>query len=557
MENDDSDVLSEELKARRDKIHAMLHAGDDLEEHLTSIVKSRKFTITGDSSHMSVKFILGLAENIDKARTYDWQSPTVNEDEFLRNIMGMLPQKFMTFGDTSAAIAGTAAVTFDSTRDYKCYDCAKPIRLTLKGSHIHLDCETVCENNADFYVDIDFPTGEVVYGDWPDRFSEIRDEGYIDDCDDGESINYIKGQRQRTEGYAKQGIFHLSVGNSSPTWYYNEMTAEIVIGSKGYDEETDEPIIPAGYKKMGYFCTDLWWVTMLDRSRYDEMISKLPKKRTKKYYNCKVETAHIKPGRYRFFLVPANGPDDDYTRVFAEAQYLGPCGEVPKVKHISEGRVILTPRQMVIRSAARYPALYSGQFEEVRFKVMDQIFNVLGNGIRSKSEFLAHISVPTGTVISNEMPPENAEKTKWDKMYVRTPYPNFQKKYSLVGEVPLENIRTDWLEEMEWFYMECQKFFAGENVNHYPYAFPSSNTGASTVKEWTEIAERRTAEAKSPEEFQKAWVRDYESEYHGDIEDFLTRRWAKKLSEIETFITGTIDLLHGELTNRKVPSILP
>lgn len=552
-------LASLNTEAGQDKFLESMRAASEVEKYVIALVKERKFTITGDDSHLSVRCIIDRAAKIDQPRKYDFQDEDVNEKDFLRSITGMLPDGFSglrhTAEDLRNAIAGTTSVTF-TARDQKCYDCAKPLRLTLCGTNLHLDCETACENNSTFSVEIDFPTGEVVFADWPFLFNELKNEGWLDDGDDdgSESINYIKGQRQRSDVFARQGIYHHSVGNSCPTFYYNETTSEIRIGGGSYDEETDETTNPEGFTDKGSFCTDLWWVTMLDRSRYDEMVSKLPEKPSRKEMKkaLKDGIATIKPGRYRFTAVPmTSDEDEDYGRVYATAEYLGPCGEVPKVRHVSEGRIRLTPRQYVIRQVKRYAILYPGTFDEARFAVMDQTFNVLGNGIRNKGEFFQHISVPEGTEISDEFMGTERTPRNGIEDYIRAPYPNFRREYCLLRDMSITEIPTDWLEEMAWFYGECQQFFASDNAGHYHNAYPSLRKDTrNTVEEWQKIADRRQGEAKTPEEFQKSWVHDYGHEYHGDISDFLTRRWNADKVKIHEFITWILAEIHAELTKR-------
>lgn len=526
----------------------------NLAEHIEGIIKRREFTVSGDKSHISVRHILEQAENIDKPKKYKFQADDVNEADFINSIQRSIPLLGLlydyTVEDYDAYIAGTKAITLTG-ESAQCYDCAKNLRITLDGKHIHLDCEDACENNGEFYVDIDFPTGVVVFADWPDRFSEIENEGYLPTRGEGCSVSFLKGQRQSSESYASQGILHLSVGNTCPSWYYNESTNAIVIGAEDYDEEKDEFVVPEGFKSMGRFCTDLWWVTMLDMSRYEELLSKVPEERNKEYYEKDVETATIKPGRYRFHTVPADDVNDDYARVFAKAQYLGPCDEIPKVKSVLDGRIMLTPHQLVVQQAKRYPTLYSGQTEEVRFSVMDHIFNVIGNGISSKGEFLSYISVPAGTEISDEMPPESEEKSKWDKDYVRAPYPNFKEQFSLVHrDVRLEDIPDEWLEEAIWFYAECRKFFDGPNANHYHGAYPHAKPRPWDAESWAKAMEERRVKTKTEEEFFALVTKDYECEFRGDLDDFLVRRWAKEKARITKFITETINMLLMELTRR-------
>lgn len=546
-----------EAEGGNDHYLKMSRASKKLKAHVIGLIKARQFTATGDESHLSVSSVLAQAANIDQPRKYDFQTETVHEEEFLRTISGLVPSGLFglecTAEEIDAAIAGTASLTLTGPRDMRCYDCAVPMRLTVNANSLHFDCATVCEKNGEFYVDVDFPTGEVVFGDWPDRFSEMVDEGWLDECDDdgAESINYIKGQRYRTEGFAKQGIFHLSVGNSCPSWYYDASTGEILIGGSSYNEDTDEETLPDGdFKDMGSFCTDLWWVTMLDRSRYDELISKLPKKRNKKYYDKTLDTATIKPGRYRFHSVPMVPGDDDYRTLFAKAEYLGPCGELPKVKRVEEGKIILNPMQMVLRKAQTFKELYPGRMEAIHFSMLDDIFNGSGSGINSKGDFFNYISVPADTKFTIVLPP-SVEAPKHMETYVAKPYPNFKERYSLLYEMQLKDMPIEWVEAALWFYTTCRNFFLGDKVGHYHYAYPSAKNPENQLKQWTEALEKRRKEGQTDEQFYAAVTKDYETEYNGDLEDFLKRHWEKELNRILKFISKTRSKLNREIKKRK------
>ena len=394
----------------------------------------------------------------------------------------------------------------------------------------HVGSAEAHESSGEFFVDIDFPTGEVVYADWPDRFSEIRDEGYLYDNDGSVSINFPEGQRLVSEEFAKQGVLHMYVGNSCPGLYINPDNHRIRIGKTS-----------KGYKKVGYFCTDLWWVTMLDKSRYEEMLSKLPRERSERYHINDVVTTKIKPGRYRFFTVPQSEDSDHQKRLFVRATYIGPCGEIPKLQHVSDRRLLLTPKQMLSYQDREYSS------KSTRFIVMDQLFNVIGNGIKSKGSFLTHISVPRGAVIPDTVLQDEVEELSGEAEVV-VPYPNFEKRYSLIGVVPVKDIPTEWLEEMAWFYNECFAFFDGPNVSEYAKAYPSKN-GRANVELWEGIVERYK-EGRTEAEFHSKWIMDYGVEYTGDIDKFLTLRWEKELARIHRFINETLAEIYAELTLR-------
>jgi hypothetical protein len=237
--------------------------------------------------------------------------------------------------------------------------------------------------------------------------------------------------------------------------------------------------------------------------------------------------------------------------LFAKAKYLGPCGEVVKVKSITEGKILLTPRQSTIRAMLSYPGLYGSNFEEARFHNMDNIFNTIGNGINSKGDFLAHISVPEGTEIVNDIPKEG-KKMKHLEDYVRNPYPNFSKQYSLLWEVSLDVFPVEWLEEAQWFYTKCQEFFESEKAGYYHSAYPNLQPrNSNTLEDWTKALEKRRKPEQTDEEFYAVVSKDYECPYYGDIEDFLIRRWKGELDKIMTFIKETLKAVAKELKSRK------
>ena len=98
-----------------------------------------------------------------------------------------------------------------------------------------------------------------------------------------------------------------------------------------------------------------------------------------------------------------------------------------------------------------------------------------------------------------------------------------------------------------------QQFFTGDKVGHYHGAYPSTTkTAGCEMTEWVQALDRRRKEGQTEAEFNAQVSKDYECDYHGDLEDFLSRKWAKELGEIMAFIAETLDTLHGELTRRKL-----
>jgi hypothetical protein len=300
--------------------------GGALKNHIRKIVEDRSIVLTGDTDHMSIDYIINNElKNIDEPRKYDFEPKNVHEQDLLRSLQRIIPDIFIpeNIESLERAIRGEEEFHVRGGYESRCYDCAKTLNLAFKGNKVHIFGDAKCEHNNKFTVEIDFPSGEVVFDDWPDRFSEAAKAGLFNDKDK-ESINYLRGQRKRTDGYAAQGIFHHCVGNTSPRLFYGNKTAQIQIGGGTYNEKTGKTTVK-GLKKVGEFCTDLWWVTMIDKQAYEAMIAKLPVERDKGYYKKKLEVATIKPGRYRFTCMSptGNNGEDEYGFTYATAEWIG------------------------------------------------------------------------------------------------------------------------------------------------------------------------------------------------------------------------------------------
>lgn len=241
---------------------------------------------------------------------------------------------------------------------------------------------------------------------------------------------------------------------------------------------------------------------------------------------------------------------------------------------------VLSPRQYVFRQVADYPTLYYGKsYEECAFKVFDQLFNVIGNGIRDQEEMMEYLSVPpvdeqlakkymTGEPIywcykqvnkwnMGEGEPDklleselalvrdqypltvDATKKLRGEPEFRVPYPNFQKQYSMVWFDEFLDLDQEWKDAAIWFYTKCKDFFM-TNSQYYHYAFPTSSLreDANRVYDMEERIKKYDSWNKVTE--------DYGVEYLGDVEDFLSRRWQKELNKIMSFIDGTLARLKNE-----------
>lgn len=514
---------------------------EKIANHLTHIVKNRSIVLTGDTSHLSVDHMINdTFANIDSPRKYDFQDMNVHEQDALRSLLWVLPEYMLpmhiTEDDVEQAIAGKAWLdTHEFPRgSNKCYDCAQPMGLKFKGACVEVFCQNACEHNREFSVEIDFPTGVVVFADWPDHFEDLEAAGIL--TSNNESVNYLKGQRQATENYARTHILHHSVGNTCPSWYFNAQTNAVQIGVNGYNEDTGEGVIEDGFEHKGNFCTDLWWVTMVDEQHYMSMLAQAG---VDEIDNDKNERAHITPGRYRFTCY---GRRED-GQVNVRGERIGECGEAP-VFEAAHGRTILSVGEAAGHSRAQYQAINQGDDVSAMFGFLDQNLNVIGNGVNNYGDFLAHHSVAEG---------ETAQGTpmQWSvdsAVKVCDVYPNFQKNYSLVWTMPLKFFPTDWLEAAVWFYKNCGTYFENGGAGYHS-AYPSTNRNLDG--DMLAAMNKHRTEGMSDRDFYAVVSEKWGAWFDGGIVAFNTERWRRERERIGAFIDETLLQLNTELHNRK------
>jgi hypothetical protein len=218
-------------------------------------------------------------------------------------------------------------------------------------------------------------------------------------------------------------------------------------------------------------------------------------------------------------------------------------------------------------------------------KVMDQLLNVNGNGIRNGEELLEHITfakkhtkaeankwirekVYCGYLKVKEIkiPLKNGRFHTWktaegesihiaksdlkrhpevvykllSKKHPFNPYPNFQKEYSTVWECPVFlTLGKGWINEAINFYKYCQKWLKNnESKYHYAFPRPTEEETKRRLKEFKEYNKGKT---------RKQIAKDYELSYTGSCHDLLSRRWKKDRERIEEFIAETIEMLEQHL----------
>lgn len=159
-----------------------------------------------------------------------------------------------------------------------------------------IPCEIIMPPTKPQTVEIEFKTGNLVAMDWfRDSANAFNDWTDAQGAADLPSINSRDGIIKSTEFYANLGIVHVFVGNSSPNVYAGE--GLIAVGNNwceytadgrerysdcdddgneseeaeaAYEHAQENP--PAGMTDEGSVCTDLWWVTIIERERLVEIL---------------------------------------------------------------------------------------------------------------------------------------------------------------------------------------------------------------------------------------------------------------------------------------------
>lgn len=110
-------------------------------------------------------------------------------------------------------------------------------------------------------VQVPIPSGRIMVG------NDFRNEFRVED--DDFYVNEASEIARCIQEYAKVGMFHFFVGNSSPGVYRKDDGSDsFAIANPEWDEESEEaeekPIPGYKFDPEASVCTDLWWVSMVD-----------------------------------------------------------------------------------------------------------------------------------------------------------------------------------------------------------------------------------------------------------------------------------------------------
>lgn len=220
---------------------------------------------------------------------------------------------------------GVSTSTFKKAifEEAQCFDCGKEISYYLKGEQLvpyHFDGEEYvpsdleCFKQEEVIVDIPVPSGELLFADWFKHGKELFH--HLEEEDKYEYLS-LKVKVKKTKEYAKEGIGHFYVSNTSPVVFQKEN--RLIIGHTRFDdenyekyEETDdwdgyEMPPEEGAEEKGNVGTELWWVSICDRTIYEQMaIEKFGEEKGKEMTEDAVKHAkrshvivQVSPGFYR------------------------------------------------------------------------------------------------------------------------------------------------------------------------------------------------------------------------------------------------------------------
>jgi hypothetical protein len=295
-----------------------------LQAHIVSKIKDRSLRVLSVDEHQTATYFRGVYDKIDEPRKYPWQDEFPNESRFIDLLENYFERmsvsddatleddyvnEVMTSKDTPRFI-----VLRHSFGDFKCFCCGANIYLAIRHDSIVFMGLDKCDTSHMYYtIDVDFPTGEVVYDDMPAGLHKLEEKGIISKGNG--NVNYLSGTHKASTEMAKSNILFMFVGNTCPGLHFRKSDSAITIGDGG-----------KGFTNLGTFCTDLWWVTMLDK----EVYLKLLKKGRIKVKESAYKVVKVKPGRYRFTACYGMGdkPDDYNYTEYVRAEYLGPIDTV-------------------------------------------------------------------------------------------------------------------------------------------------------------------------------------------------------------------------------------
>lgn len=252
---------------------------------------------------------------------------------------------------------------------------------------------------------------------------------------------------------------------------------------------------------------------------------------------------------------------------------------------------VMTADEAFAVSFNQSPELHlKDSIENSKLKYLDQMFNVIGNGIRDKAEFIQHISFTAESKHLTEIPSKYFDGSSLFRAYNAVeciddfkmpvfgsdidglftedeinnmpevaytrqlkdskrfspvvPYPNFKKQYSLVWRLDLKEFDSSWVESAIFFYTAMKEFFESDNAHLYHDAVPNNNIQLQNlIAQYEKSFEKYKKPDQTTQEYYAALGEAYGVQYKGDTLDFIQRRWEKQKESIHQFIEETLAML--------------
>lgn len=166
---------------------------------------------------------------------------------------------------------GETECLLHDTRELSCCNCDEPVAFMLDIEKKTAVAQSVCQFSnglPEYSVELDVPSGKLVFAnDFRTFFGGMRGEPR--ERGPRGSVNYVAGQCAVAEHYASKGMFHITVGNTSPGIYKSGNTITMASRREGVKAKADEKDFG---RKCGSICTDLWWYSAADYDKLKECV---------------------------------------------------------------------------------------------------------------------------------------------------------------------------------------------------------------------------------------------------------------------------------------------
>lgn len=176
-----------------------------------------------------------------------------------------------------------------------------------------------CVSVGDYSFEVEIPTGVILCADrLPNSYNMLQK---LDGTD--VTLNSALGVKLRTLSYSNANIFHVFVGNSCPDVYklgdtlyighsFNNECYPCSCGKENCDCAYEEFPPINGAKTIGGICTNLWWVSIVDISIYEQLLREYFSEEEALKYISELEPIEtkIRPGVYKCTYFKVNSYDD-------------------------------------------------------------------------------------------------------------------------------------------------------------------------------------------------------------------------------------------------------